>query len=207
MKIAVIGSSGKSGLKFIDNAINQSFQIRAGINRDNKLKENANLEIVKCNALDLDQVINLLTGCQAVVSLIGHKRNSPADLQSKSIENVIEAMKKNGIKRLVSLTGTGVRVKGDKITIIDRILNFTIKLIDPKRIKDGIKHAEIINKSDLDWTIIRVLKLHDLYTGKFKLSQNGPTKILASRIEVAQAILQTLNDESYLKKLPILSKI
>ncbi len=208
MKLAVIGASGKSGLKFVQLALEDSFEIKAGINRLNKIKSTSpNLEIVKCNALNFDEIENLISGCQAVVSLIGHGRKSPANLQTLAITNVIKAMKKQGISRLISLTGNGVRMTGDKITLIDLFLNFSIKLIDPNRIKDGISHADLIRHSELDWTILRVLKLHDLYESDFSLTDNGPAKVLVSRKEVARAIIIMLKNDSYFKRLPLISKI
>ena len=56
--------------------------------------------------------------------------------------------------RLISLTGTGVRFPGDKITLIDRILNLSISIIDPKRIKDGKNHVTLLKNSDLDWYVM-----------------------------------------------------
>ncbi len=207
MKIAVVGASGKSGIKFIDLALKNGYQIKAGINRSNKLTNKDNLEVVKCNALNYSEIEELISGCQVVVSLIGHGRKSPSNLQTQAISNIIKAMKKQNIRRLISLTGTGVRKTGDKITLIDRLLNFSIKLIDPKRIDDGLKHAEVIEKSDLDWTIIRVLKLHDLYESKFSLVELGPAKVLVSRKEVAEAIILLIKNNSFINKFPIIGKI
>ena len=208
MKIAVIGASGKSGLKFIDLALLKGYQVKAGVNRTNKLTlEKENLEVIKCNALNYAEVENLISGCQAVISLIGHGRKSPSNLQTEAISNVIKVMENNNIRRLISLTGTGVRKEADKITLLDRLLNFSIGLIDPKRISDGIKHSQVIASSNLDWTVLRVLKLHDLYESKFTLTEFGPAKTLVSREEVARAIILLIEDNSFVKKFPIISKI
>ena len=114
-------------------------------------------------------------------------------------------MAKNNIKRLVSLTGTGVRFPNDKITLIDRFLNSTIRLIDPKRINDGTEHVKVIKNSDSDWTVLRVLKLQNTSLGEFKLTLNGPAKLIVARAEVAQAVLDILEHKLFMHQAPIIS--
>ena len=113
-------------------------------------------------------------------------------------------MQSQHVQRLVSLTGTGVRFAGDRITIADRILNLAITIIDPARIRDGKEHVEMIKKSRLDWTVIRVLKLQDVHPRPFVLSEHGPTKLYVSRKEVAQAVLQVLERHSFSQQAPII---
>ena len=111
-----------------------------------------------------------------------------------------------GLKRIVSLTGTGVRFPQDKISLIDRILNLSIALIDPKRIKDGRDHVLFLQQSNLEWTVIRVLKLQNTSPKPFSLTPYGPTKWWVSREDVAKASLQVLSDHSFIKQAPIISK-
>jgi hypothetical protein len=61
-------------------------------------------------------------------------------------------------------------------------------------------------RSGLDWTIIRVLKLQNIRTKPFELLENGPTKLFVSREEVAQAVLQVIEDKSFIQQAPIISK-
>ena len=74
---------------------------------------------------------------------------------------LVETMKQQSITRLVSLTGTGVRFPGDKITLIDRILNLSISIIDQRELKTSKDHVRFATNC-LDWTIIRVLKLQNV---------------------------------------------
>ena len=115
-------------------------------------------------------------------------------------------MKELDIKRLVSLTGTGVRFSADKISLIDRILNLSISIIDPARVKDGKNHVEVLKRSALDWTVIRVLKLQNVPPKPFELREHGPTKWYVGRQEVAQAVLQVLEQRSFIKQAPIIGR-
>lgn len=207
MKIAVVAANGRSGQAFVKAALAAGHQIRAGIYSDaGNYKDTENIAYISCNATSQKDVTSLITGQDAVVSFIGHVPGSANDVQTDSIANIIKCMESMGINRLVSLTGTGVRFEGDKTSLIDKILNLSIRIIDPKRVNDGINHAQAIRQSSLDWTILRVLKLGNGNKSNYSLSSGGPAKILTSRHEVAMAVLEVLQQNSYIRQAPIVSK-
>lgn len=206
MKIAVIAANGRSGQAFVQKALDAGHMVRGGILGKSFLPENPNLTTVNCNATDPQQVKTLITGCDAVVSLIGHIKGSPAHVQTQAISTVLDCMKSAGVTRIVSLTGTGVRFPGDKITLLDRFLNLGITIVDPNRVKDGIDHVRLLEHSDVDWTVIRVLKLQNVAEKPFTLRENGPTKPYVGREEVASAILQVLEQNSFVQKAPIIAR-
>lgn len=206
MKIAVIAANGRSGQAFVRIALEAGHQIRAGIFGVSILKPVPGLSIYSCDATKKSDVINLIKEQDAVVSLIGHVRGSPANVQTDAIKVIASAMDGAGINRIVSLTGTGVRFPEDKITFLDRLFNLIINIIDPSRVIDGINHAKELKQSDLDWTIIRVLKLVNGKPKSVTLSNGGPAKLFVPREEVARAVLEVLEQGTFIKKAPIVSK-
>lgn len=206
MKIAVIAANGRSGQAFIEEALQSGHQIRGGILGKSFLPEHPNLTTIKCDATNPEEVKALIQGSDAVVTLIGHVKGSAPDVQTKAIKIIISAMDAEKINRLVSLTGTGVRFPGDKVTLTDRFLNLGVSLVDPSRVSDGKNHVKELQKSGLDWTLIRVLKLQNTTPKPFILKENGPPKTIVSREEVASAILEVLEDQSFIKKAPIITK-
>lgn len=205
MKIAVIAANGRSGQAFVEKALASGHQVRGGILGKSFLSDHPNLTAIDCDATNPEQVKTLIRGCDAVVSLIGHVKGSPAQVQTQAISTVVECMKSEGITRIISLTGTGVRFPGDHITLLDRFLNLGVSIVDPPRVKDGKDHVEILRSSSLDWTVIRVLKLQNVPEKPFTLRQNGPTKPYVGRAEVANAILQVLEQKSFIQQAPIIS--
>lgn len=205
MKVAVVAASGRSGVAFVDRALEAGMVVRAGIRSSNPFNSHKNLQVVKCDAGNKSDLENLMKGCDAVVSLIGHVKGSPANIQTDATKNIVAAMKKLNIKRLISLTGTGVRQRGDKITLLDRFLNFGVSVADPARVKDGIEHFKVIENSSLDWTVLRVLKLQNTKPKKYRLTLNGPAKTIVSREEIADAIIDVLRNKKFHKKAPIIS--
>ena len=157
-----------------------------------------------CDATDADEVSRLVEGADAVVSLIGHVKGSPADVQTNAMQTIIAAMHAHGCPRLISLTGTGVRFPGDRITLVDRLLNWAVTMVDRPRIEDGRRHAVLLQQSRLDWTLIRVLKLMDSRPKPFTLKAHGPTKWYVSRVDVAKAILEVLERGNFVGEAPII---
>jgi nucleoside-diphosphate-sugar epimerase len=207
MKIAVIGAGGRTGVEFVQTALAAGHEVNAGIHSKNPFKHHHHLNVIRCDSTSIDDVRRLLRDQDAVVSLIGHVQGSPINLQTQTIDTVIDVMNEYGIKRLISLTGTGVRFGGDEIPFIDRLMNAGISFIDPIRVKDGNEHADHIKKTNLDWSILRVLKLQNIPTKPYTLTKHGPTKIFVGRKEVAKAILEMLELKRFFQKAPMLSHV
>lgn len=207
MKIAILAADSRTGKYLIDKLLERGHEINAGIYSVKDLPDRENLTYVRCDASNSEQVRHLIRGNDAVVSLIGHTKDSPPDIQTTAIKNLINALKVENIDRVISLTGTGVRFKGDKIPFYDRLLNLAVSIVDPNRVQDGINHAEVLKSSNLDWTIVRVLKLQNTKPSKFILKEYGPTKLYVSREDVAGAIVEVLENESFIQKAPILSRV
>ena len=206
MRIAVIAANGRLGQAFVAAALAAGHSVRAGVRGKSSLAPHPHLEVMHCDATKYDDLSILLQDQEAVVSAIGHVKGSAPDVQTVATELIVDVMKELGMKRYVDVTGTGVRFPGDKITLIDRFLNFGVGLIDPARVKDGIDHQEILKASNLDWTTIRVLKLQNVAEKPFSLTLHGPTKVVVGRGEVSRAILEVVEKGSFVKEAPILGQ-
>lgn len=206
MHIAVLAANGRTGKAFVEQALGARHLVHAGVYGNNSLSPHKDLKIMNCDATNEADVTNLLRSQDAVVSFIGHVKGSPPDVQTNAMRTLIHVMKKLHIKRVVSLTGTGVRFPGDKITLMDRALNLAVSIVDPARVNDGRKHVKMLQQSGLDWTVIRVLKLQNVTPRPFILTEHGPTKWYVGRGEVAQAVLQVLEQNNFVRQAPIISK-
>jgi putative NADH-flavin reductase len=205
MKIAVIGANGRTGKVFVEAALEAGHVVTAGVRRDNLLSANENLRFLHCDATNSIDIQKLIADQDAIVSLIGHTRHSEADVQAKAMKVLLDVIGTDTTRRFVTLTGTGVRFPGDRITFVDRVLNTLVSLIDPKRILDGANFVEILKSSTLHWTLIRVLKLVNTSEISFSLTTSGPAKLFVGRREVAQSILEVLNQDSFIDSAPIIS--
>lgn len=204
--VAVIGANGRSGKLFVKHALSNGFRVRAGVySETHDLPHHELLETIHTDATNYDDVLELLDGADIVVSLIGHVRKSPARVQTNAMKVITRAMNERGISRIISLTGTGARQPGDTPSLLDIALNFPLKLVDPNRINDGIEHVKALQATDLDWTVLRVLKLTNGNKKPYTLTMHGPGKLFVSRDEVADAILSLIREKNYFKETPVIS--
>lgn len=203
--VAVIAADGRTGRAFVAAALDSGMIVRAGYHSScDVLPSDEHLTAVQCDATSESDVRTLLNGADVVVSLVGHVKNSPASVQTDSIKTIAKVMKEYGLRRIISLTGTGVRLKGDTPSFIDKVLNICIRLVDPHRINDGVEHVKFLMSSNLNWTIIRVLKLtNGTSQGTVKFSLHGPAELLTSRVRVAHGIVQIINNDLYNQQAPI----
>lgn len=189
-------------------ALSQGFEVVAFIYSDSSrayLPEG--ISIQQGDVMNYESVEEAVSGSDAVISVLGHVGGTDPRMQTTGITNIIRAMKKSGIKRVLSLTGTGARVEGDRPSLIDRFLNAVIKVIDPNRIRDGLEHVQVLKESGLDFTIVRVLKLTSSTkeSKNYMLTDGGPAELQTSRKKVAKVLVDLINDTKYISKQPIIS--
>lgn len=208
-KICIFGADGRTGKYVVEQALLQGYKVIAFVYSEDSIGNlPPQIKFVVGDILIKEDVENAIKKKpDMVISVVGHIKGSDPLMQTKGIRNITDSMKKYGVKRIVSLTGTGVREKGDKITILDRIANFLVKLLDKERIVDGIKHAEVLKKSGLDWSILRVLKLSKKQSDKsYLLTSHGPVENFSHRKRVAKALVDLLEKNEWIGKSPIMSE-
>lgn len=205
MIVAVIGANGRSGRQFVQAALSAGMTVRAGVRGPHDLEEHERMTIVACDALSKREINDLIKGSDAVVSLLGHGPGTAATVQKTATQYTLDAMRAHGIRRFISLTGTGVRMPGDKPGIMDRLGNWLISGVDPERVRDGVAHAHVMMQSDRDWTLLRVLKLTDgHHSGGVELAPNVPSEMFTPRQRVAAAIVQLLQSGDFIRQAPVI---
>lgn len=208
MTITVFGATGRSGLPLIRRALEAGHAVRAAVRSREKLGELQNrVEVVPGDVLDRQLVERSVAGSDAVVSLIGHSKDSPPDLLTRGAENMVSAMKASGVNRLIVLTGAGVRFPGDQPRLLDRFIRFLLKALQPQLLRDSEGYVEEVRRSGLRWTVVRGPMLHEKSAeGEYRVglvgSGVGPR---ASRDHIARFIIDELESENYLKSGPVVS--
>ncbi len=207
MRIAVIAASGRSGQAFVREALKAGHTVHAGVRGTNPFARDDNLKIFQCDATNIAEVTTLIERCDAVVSLIGHVKGSDPFVQTAATKTLVRAAEAAGVNRVVSLTGVGVGTQHEWLKkALALIAEFMGRILKVDRLRDGIAHAHVFERSDLDWTVLKVLLLSDGEPGEFRLRARGVVKAPTPRREVARAVLQILERRSFVREYPIISK-
>ncbi len=209
--LAVFGGTGKSGLLFVHKALEKGYAVKALVRHADRLNvNNERLTKIEGDILAPEDVDKTIAETDAVINLSGHVKDSPPDLQTKSIQYIMDSMKKRNIKRLVQLSGAGVRdEEKDKPKLIDKLVVFVMKNLAGKQtrniLEDGVRMVELIRNSGLEWTVVRAPRLtQEPAKASFHVGYVGQHKgITLTRENLADFILQVYENNSHIHDMPV----
>jgi putative NADH-flavin reductase len=206
VKVLIIGATGATGRVLMREALEQGHEVTALARNPSALApEDHRPRVLQGNALDASEVEAAVADQDAVLSTLGTRSSRPTTLFSQSTHNLISAMNKHGVRRLVCITGIGAGdSKGHVGFLYDRImLPFVVKNI----YEDKNRQEEAIKQSDLDWVIVRPARLTDeAAKGEYRVYLGGSyTAKTISRADVAAFMLAQLTDDTYVHKMPVIS--
>ena len=209
MKIAIFGATGKVGRHLVDQALERGDEVTAFARDASKLatRRHERLKVVQGDVLNPKDVEQAVVNTHAVLSTIGHTKTSSKDVLSEGIKNIVAAMNKHGVRRLVSLTGAGVRDPKDEPKLVDRVIGSLLKLVQSDLLEDSIGQARVIRESDLEWAIVRTPVLSEgAKKGEYRVGyvdKESGTRL--SRADLADFMLKQSTDATYLHRAPVIS--
>jgi len=207
MKLAVFGGTGKTGQHVVKQALDTGHEVVALARTPSKFtNQHDRLHVVQGGILDAACVEEVIAGADAVVSVLGPSNNKPEFTISKGTDNILNAMQKHGVQRLIISAGAGVRDPQDKPGVIDRIAGFLIKTFSKNVVADMEQVVQKVRASDRNWTVVRAPMLTDQPAqGNLKVGYVGDITPRLSREDMAAFILQQLNDDAWVNKAPAIS--
>ncbi|MFN0157291.1 MAG: NAD(P)-dependent oxidoreductase [Bacteroidota bacterium] len=206
MNLLVIGATGGTGRELVQQALEQGHHVTAFARHPAKINvKHERLVVMKGDVLDRASVELAVKGKDAVLSALGHKRwIIPTRIVSEGTKNIITAMEKYGVQRLVCETSLGVSDSRGKLGLYYTL--FVIPVIVFFYFLDKARQEQLIKASGLDWVIVRPGRLtNGKRRGKYRHGSdigNHVTTVSISRADVAEFMLQQLSDNAYLNKAP-----
>lgn len=208
-RLLIIGGTGGTGRCLIAQALERGFSVTALLRNPEKLNiDDPNLRKLRGDVLDPASINEAVSGQDAVVSTLGHKRFFyPTRILSQGTANLISSMEANGIRRLICQTSLGIGDSAGRMGIYYTF--FTIPLILPFYFWDKTRQERLIAHSSLDWVIVRPGLLNN--SEKHRTIRHGPhvgnylTTVRISRSDVATFLLDQLDSDEYLGAAPGIS--
>lgn len=192
--IAVLGANGRIARIAEDMLLaHDDIELTLFIHTEDELgadiKDNPRVTVVKGDAKNPDDVLNAINGADEVYANLAATQDSSADIIPMA-KAVVDMMDKAGIKRLVWISSLGIynEVPGEfgawNANILgDYLVNYR-------------KAVDVIEASDLDYTIIRPAWLTDKDKVDFEITEKGElfrgTEV--SRKSVASEVVELLLD-------------
>jgi len=208
MKIVVFGASGGMGIKVVGQTLEAKHIVTAFLRTPSKITiQHPNLKLFQGDVMNAAAVENAIAGQEVVISVLHTTRPPVPGMMETAAKNIISAMQKHGVRRIISTTGAAVPQPEDQPKVGDRLINLLIGIFDKNFVVDSSANVRVIQASDLDWTIARFPRLMDgAHTGKYRvayLGKDSGTQI--TRADGADFVVKELTEKKWLRKAPVVS--
>ncbi|MCD2138010.1 NAD(P)-dependent oxidoreductase [Salinicoccus halitifaciens] len=170
MKILTLGATGRTGSHILKSALGDGHHVTALVRDAEKIQvENSNLTVMEGNALSKSDIENAAAGMDVVISALGTDGTTTL---SESMPFVIKAMEEAGIRRIITIGTAGIldsRTEPGKL----RYQSNESRRRTTRAAKEHHKVYELLERSNLDWTIVCPTYLPDgEYTGEYRVERD-----------------------------------
>ncbi|QNQ80303.1 NAD(P)H-binding protein [Lactobacillus sp. PV034] len=195
-KVLILGANGQIARLVEERLLKEQPDVELTLflrNSDRlaNLADNKRVRIIEGDATNEKEVADAMHGQNIVyMAMVDHEHDN------QITKNVIEAMKHNDVKRVISSNILGIydEVPGE------------FGRWNHEQVKEGLesatKSAELLEDSRLDYTIIRIPWLNDRDEIKYTVTHANEeyVGVSASRKSIADLIVKIIADPSYLAK-------
>lgn len=204
MNIFLFGATGGTGNEILAKLLEQKHQVFVLARNPEALNiAHDNLTIIKGNIYNPETYQDELRQCDLVISALGTGTSrKPTEIYSKGGQQIISAMQKANVKRLITLTA-GAFDPTDPATR-GVIVKYIVQPLFKNIYSDMQKWETILeNSKSIDWTIVRPSRLiNGKAKGKYRVQidhcPKGGSKI--SRSDLADFIVKQIRSDKYIHK-------
>jgi putative NADH-flavin reductase len=208
MNILVFGATGPTGQQVMKLALSQGHVVTVFARNPSTLPTNERRlrVVIGDTTRDTSKVAEAVSGQDVVISALGRHSSFKSDhLIERSMQAIVPAMERAGVRRLILVAAFGVGESRRDAPLLPRIMYCVLLsdiFADKKIAEDNVR------RSRLDWTIVYpVLLTNGPMTGAYRVGErlelHGIPKI--SRSDVAHFILTEVGKRAFVRKVAVIS--
>ena len=204
MKILLIGATGGTGREILPRLLAAGHLVTALVRRPEAITiKHEHLVVMPGGVRDPDLVDRAVQGQEAVISAFGPRSLVKDDIQEVFMRNIVTAMTKHGVKRLVNLSAWGAQDTQQPISLMQTILQ---KVVLRNVFADKKRGEKILFGSALDYVNVCPGRLlNKPARGGVKASDDGKgLKHSMTRADLAQWMVEQLTSDTWVRKSPLL---
>ena len=209
MKIAIFGATGETGRQLVEQSLTAGHEVAVYVRDQSKLGiNNEHLTVIEDELTDEQLIESAVTGANAVISALGPRGGSKNKPITQGMQNIITAMKKQNVRRLVITSTLSAKDPNDPLNFRAKAMVNLVKVMMRDTYEEIVSTAETVRSSDLDWTIVRLTMLNNNpKSGKVKVGYvgKGEVGLWISRADLAEFLLRQVQDTKYLRQAPAIS--
>jgi len=202
-KIIVFGATGGTGKQFVEQALKARHWVTAVLrNPDALTLEDPQFKIIKGDVFQPATFENAVKVVDVIVSCLGAKAGQRTNVYSVGVSNIVSAMQKAGVSRIICISAGAVIVPPKSSFIMKFVVKNILQRIFKEMYADMLRMEKFLAESNLNWTVIRAPRLtNSKRRGKYRAVINdflsNPYSI--SRADLADYIVTHLSDEKTFK--------
>ncbi len=209
MNVAILGATGTIGSAVLERALAAGHGVRALARDPSRVSASPGLTVVTGDARDPDSVMRVIEGADAVIALVGPRRNTPdaVTLLEAVAENVVRAMRAQHLTRLVFVAGAGVAMPGERRTVAQRVASALVRRLARWVVEAKERETAIYRESGLDWTAVRPVRVRKgPATGRAMATLEPPRSFFVTSADLADVIVTVLADARTIRTAPYVSR-
>lgn len=212
--LLVLGGSGRLGVHILEQASARGIGVRALVRDPGAIAAHPGVELVPGTPASIDDLRAAARGTDAVVIALNNSRASdnpwarpvsPRSFLTDAVRDTLTVMAEGSLRRIVITSALGV---GDSWPGVNPIFKTLVRLSNLKfTYADHNSLERLIRDSDVDWTLVRPVVLSDKPpVGPLHAAEVGQEKpgAVVSRSEVARFLLDAVEDDTWMRRAPLI---
>lgn len=151
MNLLILGGTGRVGSNLVENALQDDHYVTVLVRTPEKIQiQHNNLTVVQGNVLSKEDIEQVMHGADVVISALNTDGGTTL---TDSMPLIIDAMKKEGIKRIITIGTAGIL----QSRVSPELLRYQSSESKRKLTRAAEEHHkvyELLQQSGLDWTIV-----------------------------------------------------
>ncbi|MGI8412026.1 MAG: NAD(P)-dependent oxidoreductase [Solirubrobacteraceae bacterium] len=204
MRIAVIGATGHTGTHVIEQGLARGHHMKALARRPEAVSlRDANLTVARADALDSEQLNQVMAGCEAVISALGvGASRAPTVIYSQGIANALLAIKANAANKLAVISAAPVGPRAEQPFLERRVAMPVLERVFGATYDDMRRMEALLATSEIDWVSLRPPRLvNKPATGTYRLDATPLPKARSiTYADLATALLDSLDRQDLFRR-------
>ena len=207
MRLTLIGATGGIGSEVLRLAQSGDHEVTALVRRPEAL---ANLTVARTVVGDIGDaaaVSEAVAGSEAVLWTVGATRNTADQVPifEAGARVLVEAMRSQGVRRLVALSGAAIGIPGESKPLAGRLMSAIVRVAARSVYLAKLREYEIFSGSDLDWTLVRPPRVVEGPPTGLVVIGDRLASAQVTQGDVADAMLRLLLDPASVRTAPFVS--